>query len=104
MLGWMLLGAAGLAVLGKVSDNIKAENNSFQSSTKSNNYSQYVTLQLVAMPEYETYIYVDDLLFCRVHHENPHSYIYVSQLKTYFRHPPLRRWDQYQGFTGYSGA
>ncbi len=75
MLGWMLLGAAGLAVLGKVSDNTKAENNSFQNSTKANNYSQYVTLQLVAMPEYETYIYVDDLLFCRVHHENPHSYV-----------------------------
>ena len=56
MLGWMLLGAAGLAVLGKVSDNTKAENNSFQNSTKANNYSQYVTLQLVAMPEYETYI------------------------------------------------
>lgn len=75
MIGWLLAGVAGLAILGKVSDNTNAENNSFQKSAKVNNYNQYVTLQLVAMPEYEIHIFVDDLLFCRTHAERPHSYI-----------------------------
>lgn len=74
MLGWIALGVAGLAIIGKVSDNTKAENNSFQNSGKGNNYFQYVTLQLVATREYETHIFVDDLLFCRTHLENPHVY------------------------------
>ena len=75
MLGWIALGAVGLAVLGKVSDNVNAEKNSFQNSGKGSKYSQYVTLHLVATREYETHIYVDDLLFCRTHLESPRPYI-----------------------------
>ncbi len=36
MIGWLL---AGLAILGKVSDNTKAEMNSFQKSGKYSNYN-----------------------------------------------------------------
>lgn len=75
MLGWIVLGVASLAILGKISDNAKAEQNSFQNSENRNNYSRYVTLQVIATREYETHIYVDDMLFCRTHLENPHSYI-----------------------------
>ncbi len=75
MLGWLALGAVGLAIVGKVSDNANAEKNSFQKSGKYSKYSQFVALQLIATREYETHVYVDDLLFCRTHKETPRSYM-----------------------------
>ena len=74
MIGWLVAAATAALAVKYVKDG-KAEKSSFQRSGKDNNYSRYVTMQVISTREYEAHIYVDGLLFCRTHRESPYGYL-----------------------------